>query len=63
MTEFWDWITHIPSHLAGFGSWLTTEIQIGSLTLTPLAMVGVGAVAFIGVILTMRIIHLVNPLG
>lgn len=63
MTEFWDWITHIPSHLAGFASWLTTDIQIGSLNLTPLAMLGIGSVAFIGVILALRIAHLVNPLG
>lgn len=63
MSAFWDWIIEIPSHLAAFGSWLTTDIAIGSLTLTPLAMVGVGAVSFIGIILTLRIVHLVSPFG
>lgn len=63
MDEMFNWLINIPTYLAEFGNWLVEPIRIGSIEFTPLGAFGVSALAFVGIILTLHIIHLVNPVG
>lgn len=59
MNELAQWLIELPKHFAEFGGWLTTPIQIGSFSATPLAMFGASAGAFVGVLVILKIKSLV----
>lgn len=59
MTELLDWLVNLPRHFAQFGEWLTTPIAIGDLSISPLAMLGSSAVAFVGVLVVLKIKNLI----
>jgi len=58
MNEFTDWLIHIPQYLGEFGNWLTSPIS-DLITLSPLQIVGVGALGFVMAVIIAKVIHLI----
>ena len=59
MTDVIDWLVNLPRHFAEFGEWLTKPITIGSVSITPLGMFGSSALAFVGVLVALKIKNLI----
>lgn len=61
MSEFFQWLIHIPEYMAQFGAWLTTPLQ--GLGWSPLAMLGASAGVAITAIIIIHVVRLLNPLS
>ena len=59
MKELTEWLINLPRYFGEFGGWLTTPIQIGNVSLTPLAMFGASAGVFVAVLVALKIKNLI----
>ena len=58
MNELQEWLINLPRYFGEFGGWLITPIQIGNMSLTPLAMFGASAGVFVVVLIALKIKNL-----
>ena len=59
MDALLNWLVDLPRNVAGLGSWLTEDFQIGSMHFTPLVLFGAGFGAILSVVLVLKIKSLV----
>ena len=55
-TELFNWLLDIPTTIAGFGSWLTTPLDV--INISPLGLLGVAGVTTIIIIIAVHIVKL-----
>ena len=53
-----DWLLGIPQYIASFAGWLTTDLQIGSWSISPLGLFGLSGVAVLIGIIGVHIVRL-----
>lgn len=53
-----DWVLQIPQTVASFGNWLTNDLQIGSWSISPLGLLGIGGVSVVIGIIGVHIVRL-----
>lgn len=56
--QLFDWLLQIPQTVASFGSWLTTDLQIGQWSISPLGLFGIGGVAVVIGLIGVHIVRL-----
>lgn len=54
-----EWLINLPRYFADLGAWLTKDFHIGTLTITPLAALGVGLGVFLAVVVALKIKSLI----
>lgn len=62
MSELFAWFLGIPETLARFGDWLTSPIS-AEFQVSPLVILGTGALTALVAIIGFKVVHLVNPFG
>lgn len=53
-----NWLLNIPQYVASFGSWLTSDMLIGSWSISPLGLFGLGGVAVLIGIIGVHVVRL-----
>lgn len=53
-----NWLLDIPQAVGNFASWLTSDLSIGSWTISPLGLLGIGGTAVLIGIIGVHIVRL-----